>query len=109
MLYDEKKYEDKNSLPEPEIIEETLVEEIPAPVEPAPVEEEPSVYDSIIGTISSEVAYMRKKPTKSGEINLFLKKGDTVIITADGDVGNYYLVTAQAKVGYVLKNDITIK
>ena len=88
--------------------EESIVDTETEPV----VYEEPvvEVKDSIIvGTVSVNTCYMRKEPMKAGAINLFLKKGDTVIITADGDVGNYYLVTAQTKIGYVLKNEITIE
>ena len=101
MSKDKKIYEEEIPVQETDIVEEPIVEETPEPVDEIP--------ENVIGTVSSEVAYMRKDPVKSGAINLFLKKGDTVMITADGDVGNYYLVTAQTKVGYVLKNDITIK
>ena len=87
--------------------EESIVDTEPVVYEEPVVEE---VEDSIIvGTVSTNICYMRKEPMQSGAINLFLKKGDTVIITADGDVGNYYLVTAQTKIGYVLKNEITIE
>lgn len=87
--------------------EEPIVDTEPVVYEEPVVEE---VEDSIIvGTVSVDTCYMRKEPMKSGAINLFLKKGDAVIITADGDVGNYYLVTAKTKVGYVLKNEITIE
>ena len=93
-------------------ITESVEEEPIVDTEPV-VYEEPvvkEVGDSIIvGTVSANICYMRKEPMKAGAINLFLKKGDTVIITANGDVGNYYLVTAQTKIGYVLKNEITIE
>lgn len=94
------------------IEEEPIVDTEPVVYEEPIVDAEPvvKVEDSIIvGTVSANTCYMRKEPMKAGAINLFLKKGDTVIITADGDVGNYYLVTAQTKIGYVLKNEITIE
>lgn len=101
MSKDKKNYEEEIPVQEVEIEEEPIVEEIPEPVNEIP--------ENAIGTVSSEVTYMRKEPMKSAPINIVLKKGDIVIISKDDDVGNYYRVTSKNKVGYVLKNDITIK
>lgn len=102
MLEDKKIYEEETPVQETDIVEEPVVEEAPENIE------EEEVFNPV-GIISSEVTYMRKKPMKSAQIDVILKKGDCVVISKDGDVGNYYRVTAKGKVGYVLKNDVTVK
>ena len=86
----------------PEIIEdvEEVVEE---------TIEEPNDLEYIVGKITADTSYMRKEPIKTSSINLILRKRDVVIIDKNGDIGNYYKVTAQTKVGYVLKNDVVIE
>ena len=88
----------------------TIIDEIEEQVK---TEEQPPVknqeFDYIVGTVTTETSYMRKEPFKTGLINIVLKKGDVVIIDPEGDVVNYYRVTAKTKIGYVLKNEISVK
>lgn len=102
MLEDKKIYEEEVPVQETDIVDEPVVEKAPEYIE------DEEVFDPV-GTVSSEVTYMRKEPMKSAPINVILKKGDCVVISKDGDVGNYYRVTSKGKVGYVLKNDVTVK
>jgi len=102
MLEGKKIYEEEVPIQETDIVEEPVVEEVHENIEDE-VEFDP------VGTISSEVTYVRKEPMKSAPINVILKKGDCVVISKDGDVGNYYRVTSKGKVGYVIKNDVTVK
>ena len=103
MSKDKKIYEEEIPVQETDIVEEPIVEKAWEDVKDEDEEFNP------VGTISSEVTYMRKEPMKSASINVILKKGDIVIISKDGDVGNYYRVTSKGKVGYVLKNDVAVK
>lgn len=61
-----------------------------------------------IGIVTVDKAYIMSEPDEYSEIVSFLKKGDAVIIEDDSDK-EYYKVTANIKVGYILKNQIEMK
>lgn len=61
-----------------------------------------------IGIVIVNTAYLMKEPDEYSDIISVLKKGDAVIIEDDADE-QYYKVTANIKVGYILKNQIEMK
>ena len=61
-----------------------------------------------IGIVIVNTAYLMKEPDEYSDIISVLKKGDAVIIEDDSDE-QYYKVTANIKVGYILKNQIEMK
>lgn len=61
-----------------------------------------------IGEIIVDKAYLMEEPDEYSEIISMLKKGDAAIIESDEDK-LYYKVTANIKVGYILKSQIKIK
>lgn len=89
-----------------EVVESKEDKEISKPVEKPAVEKKKTPYK--IGIISSNTADVKTEPDKYADLITILKKGDAVIIDDDSDK-EYYKVTANIKVGYILKNQITIK
>ena len=61
-----------------------------------------------IGIVTVDKAYIMSEPDEYSEFVSVLKKGEAAIIEDDSDK-DYYKVTANIKVGYILKNQIEIK
>ncbi len=61
-----------------------------------------------IGIVTVDKAYVMSEPDEYSEIVSVLKKGEAAIIDGDSDK-DYYKITANIKVGYILKNQIEIK
>lgn len=88
------------------IVENKEDKEISKPVEKSAVEKKKMPYK--IGIVVTNTADVKTEPDKYADLITILKKGDAVIIDDDSDK-EYYKVTASIKVGYILKNQITIK
>ena len=113
LTYDKEKDElskveapDENNIALADIVEDEKDKKILEPVIKPKVEKKRSPYK--MGIVIVKTAYLMKEPDEYSDIISVLKKGDAVIIEDDSDE-QYYKVTANIKVGYILKNQIEMK
>jgi hypothetical protein len=113
LTYDKEKDElskveapDENNIALADIVEDEKDKKILEPVIKPKTEKKRSPYK--MGIVIVHTAYLMKEPDEYSDIISVLKKGDAVIIEDDTDE-QYYKVTANIKVGYILKNQIEMK
>ena len=113
LTYDKEKDElskveapDENNIALADIVEDEKDKKILEPTIKPKAEKKRSPYK--IGIVIVNTAYLMKEPDEYSDIISVLKKGDAVIIEDDSDE-QYYKVTANIKVGYILKNQIEMK
>lgn len=102
--YDKEK--DENNIALTDIVEDEKDKKVLEPAIKPKAEKKRSPYK--MGLVIINTAYLMKEPDEYSDIISVLKKGDAVIIEDDTDE-EYYKVTANIKVGYILKNQIEIK
>jgi len=73
-----------------------------------PVKKVNKVGHYIIGIANANNVYVRKEPDKYSEIVYILKNGATVTIDPNDETYDYFKVTVESVVGYVLKEFISI-
>lgn len=77
----------------------------PAPA-PAPIKKGFVPFKT--GKVNIDVAYARQQPEKYSEIVCLLRKDDVVVIDDAGSVDEWYKVTSNGVVGFILKKVITV-